>query len=46
MLNHRTEPVEVTARAGGVDLLTGDRAETGQSLRLPAYRVVVLREDR
>ncbi|SCF08340.1 beta-galactosidase [Micromonospora coriariae] len=46
LLNHRVEPVEVTARTGGVDLLTGDRAETGQSLRLPAYGVVVLREDR
>ncbi|MGI5520419.1 Beta-galactosidase C-terminal domain [Micromonospora sp. CA-259024] len=45
LLNHRAEPVEVTARTPGVDLLTGDRTETGTSLRLPAYGVVVLRED-
>ncbi|MBQ0904477.1 beta-galactosidase [Micromonospora sp. U21] len=46
LLNHRPEPVEVTARTGGVDLLTGDRVEAGQPLRLPAYGVVMLREDR
>ncbi|MGQ5261141.1 beta-galactosidase [Micromonospora sp. ZYX-F-536] len=46
LLNHRAEPVEVTASTGGVDLLGGDRTETGQPLRLPAYGVVVLREDR
>ncbi|MBM0233845.1 beta-galactosidase [Micromonospora sp. STR1_7] len=46
LLNHRAEPVEVAARIGGVDLLTGDRTETGSALRLPAYGVVVMREDR
>ncbi|MET8547524.1 beta-galactosidase [Micromonospora zamorensis] len=45
LLNHRTEPVEVTAPTSGVDLLTGDRTPTGSALRLPAYGVVVLRED-
>ncbi|WP_433550079.1 Beta-galactosidase C-terminal domain [Micromonospora zamorensis] len=45
LLNHRTEPVEVTAPTSGVDLLTGDRTLTGSALRLPAYGVVVLRED-
>ncbi|MFI6255909.1 Beta-galactosidase C-terminal domain [Micromonospora zamorensis] len=43
--DHRTEPIEVTAPTSGVDLLTGDRAPTGSALRLPAYGVVVLRED-
>jgi len=46
LLNHRAEPVEVTAPAGGVDLLTGDPTAAGASLRLPAYGVVVLKEDR
>ncbi|PWR06624.1 beta-galactosidase [Micromonospora acroterricola] len=46
LLNHRAEPVEVTAPTGAVDLLTGDRTEAAQPLRLPAYGVVVLREDR
>ncbi|MET8258301.1 beta-galactosidase [Micromonospora sp. NPDC005205] len=46
LLNHRAEPVEVTARTGGVDLLTGDRTAAGGALRLPAYGVVVLKEDR
>ncbi|MBQ1019769.1 beta-galactosidase [Micromonospora sp. D93] len=46
LLNHRAEPVEVTARTGGVDLLTGDRTAAGAALRLPAYGVVVLEEDR
>ncbi|MEO3768898.1 beta-galactosidase [Micromonospora sp. B9E7] len=46
LLNHRADPVEVTARSSGVDLLTGDRAVTGSTLRLPAYGVVVLKEDR
>ncbi|MER7591711.1 beta-galactosidase trimerization domain-containing protein [Micromonospora sp. NPDC127501] len=46
LLNHRAEPVEVTARTGGVDLLTGDRTAPGGALRLPAYGVVVLEEDR
>ncbi|MGC4796120.1 beta-galactosidase [Micromonospora saelicesensis] len=46
LLNHRAEPVEVTARTCGVDLLTGDRTAAGGALRLPAYGVVVLEEDR
>ncbi|MEW2427112.1 beta-galactosidase [Micromonospora sp. NPDC047644] len=46
LLNHRAEPVEVTARTGGVDLLTGERTAAGGALRLPAYGVVVLEEDR
>ncbi|RQX10181.1 beta-galactosidase [Micromonospora ureilytica] len=46
LLNHRAEPVEVTARTGGVDMLTGDRTAAGAALRLPAYGVVVLEEDR
>ncbi|MFJ6194751.1 beta-galactosidase [Micromonospora sp. NPDC092111] len=46
LLNHRAEPVEVTARTGGVDLLTGDRVPPGGPLRLPERGVVVLREDR
>ncbi|MFG1866879.1 beta-galactosidase [Micromonospora arborensis] len=45
LLNHRAEPVEVTARTSGVDLLTGDQTVAGASLRLPAYGVVVLRAD-
>ncbi|MEU8215484.1 beta-galactosidase [Micromonospora taraxaci] len=45
LLNHRADPVEVTARRGGVDLLTGDRTVTGSTVRLPAYGVVVLKED-
>ena len=36
----------MTARTGGVDLLTGDRTAAGVALRLPAYGVVVLEEDR
>ncbi|MEU8424164.1 beta-galactosidase [Micromonospora sp. NPDC048835] len=46
LLNHSAEPVEVTARASGVDLLTGDRTVAGAVLRLPAYGVVVLEEVR
>ncbi|MGW3888036.1 beta-galactosidase [Micromonospora chokoriensis] len=45
LLNHQADPVEVTARRGGVDLLTGDRTVTGSTVRLPAYGVVVLKED-
>lgn len=42
-----TQPAEeVTARTGGVDLLSGDRTAPGGALRLPAYGVVVLEEDR
>ncbi|KXK62108.1 beta-galactosidase [Micromonospora rosaria] len=46
LLNHRAEPVEVTAVSGGVDLLTGDRVTAGAALRLPERGVVVLREER
>ncbi|NES13824.1 MULTISPECIES: beta-galactosidase [Micromonospora] len=45
LLNHRAEPVEVAAAAGGVDLLTGDRVEGGQPIRLDPYGVMVVRED-
>ncbi|WFE99759.1 beta-galactosidase [Micromonospora sp. WMMD964] len=45
LLNHRADAVEVPARRGGVDLLTGDRIWTGSTMRLPAYGVVVLKED-
>ncbi|SBT46185.1 beta-galactosidase [Micromonospora narathiwatensis] len=45
LLNHRAEPVEVTAYAGGVDLLTGDRVEGGQPVRLDPRGVMVVRED-
>jgi beta-galactosidase len=44
LLNHRAEPVEVTAGTGGTDLLTGDRVDPGRPLRLDPYGVVVLRE--
>ncbi|MGB2568707.1 beta-galactosidase [Micromonospora citrea] len=46
LLNHRAEPVRVTAAGSGVDLLTGDRITRGRPLRLPARGVVVLREQR
>lgn len=45
LLNHRTQPVEVAACTGGVDLLTGDRIEPGQQVNLPQYGVMVLREE-
>jgi len=44
LLNHGTEPVEVTAREPGVDLLTGDRIEQGQPIVLDAGGVLVLRQ--
>ncbi|WP_416905934.1 beta-galactosidase [Micromonospora echinospora] len=46
LLNHAARPVEVTARTAGVDLLTGDRISDGGAVRLPAYGVVVLKEER
>jgi beta-galactosidase len=46
LLNHRAEPVAVTARTGGVDLLTGHRIEPGQRLTLDRHAVMVLREPR
>jgi beta-galactosidase len=45
LLNHRQEPVEVTACGTGTDLITGDRVLGGQPLRLAAHGVVVLREE-
>lgn len=45
LLNHRAEPVEVTARGGGVDLLTGNRVDPGRPIRLDPRGVMVLRED-
>jgi beta-galactosidase len=44
LLNHSASPVEVTARTGGVDLLTGERVEPGQPLTLDRHAVMVLRE--
>ncbi|WP_155387121.1 beta-galactosidase [Catellatospora paridis] len=44
LLNHRADKVTVTACAGGVDLLTGERVEAGQPLALDPLGVVVLRE--
>ncbi len=44
LLNHGAEPVEVAAPGGGVDLLSGDRVERGQRMRLRPYGVAVLRD--
>ncbi|SNT48183.1 beta-galactosidase [Asanoa hainanensis] len=44
VLNHRSDPVEVIARAGGVDLLTGTHVHIGQPTRLDARGVMVLRQ--
>ncbi len=45
VLSHATEPVEVTAHASGVDLLTGRTVPHGETLRLDPADVVLLRED-
>jgi beta-galactosidase len=45
LLNHRADPVDVTARVSGVDLLTARRIDHGQPLRFDPYGVMVLRED-
>jgi beta-galactosidase len=45
LLNHGAEPVDVVARADGVDLLTGDRIGAGQPIGLSPRGVVVLHED-
>jgi beta-galactosidase GanA len=45
VLNHRAEPVEVPAPAGGLDLLTGDRIRAGQPRRLAPRDVVVIAEE-
>ncbi|MFD0741963.1 Beta-galactosidase C-terminal domain [Phytohabitans flavus] len=44
LLNHNAEPVELVARAGGVDLLTDQRVRIGQIIRLDARGVMVLRQ--
>jgi beta-galactosidase len=41
LLNHRSSPVAVTLHCGGVDLLTGDKVQSGQTLDLPPYGVLV-----
>jgi beta-galactosidase len=43
LLNHNAVPVNVPARVGGVDLLTGARVEVGQTLTLQARGVMILR---
>jgi beta-galactosidase len=45
LLNHRDETIEVAARRGGGDLLTGLRFERGDPIKLEPRGVVVLRED-
>ena len=43
LLNHASEPAQLTACASGVDLLTGKRAEQGEPLALDPLGVAVLR---
>jgi beta-galactosidase len=43
VLNHRAEAVDLTAHTGGVDLLSGEKVEAGQPIRLGPYGVMVLR---
>jgi len=43
LLNHRAEPVEVAARADGLDLLTGTRVARDRPLRLDPRGVMVVR---
>lgn len=45
LLNHRADAVEVPARRGGSDLLSGRRVERGDPIRLEPRGVKVLRED-
>ncbi|MEV6813214.1 beta-galactosidase [Micromonospora sp. NPDC051296] len=45
LLNHDAEPVQVTATASGVDLLTGTRVESGRPLRLDGHGVLVVRAE-
>ena len=45
VLNHRPDPVEIPSATAGTDLLTGARVEEGQTLKLNAYGVLVVRED-
>ncbi len=44
VLNHNTDPVEVPARTAGLDLLSGEQIEIGQTMRLDPFDVMVLRE--
>ncbi|GAA0913056.1 beta-galactosidase [Virgisporangium aurantiacum] len=44
LLNHRADPVEVTVVTGGTDLLTGAGVDSGQTVKLDRYGVLVLRE--
>jgi beta-galactosidase len=44
LLNHGAGPVEISARGGGVDLLSGDRVERGQPIGIDPLGVMVLRE--
>ncbi|GAA1783927.1 beta-galactosidase [Luedemannella flava] len=45
LLNHGADAVDIVARAGGADLLTGGRVEAGDPIGLPPGGVLVLRED-
>jgi len=45
LLNHRADTVEVPARRAGCDLLSGQRVERGDPIRLEPRGVKVLRED-
>jgi len=42
LLNHGASPVTVTSTGSGVDLLTGDRVDCGQPIRLDPCGVMVL----
>jgi beta-galactosidase len=42
LLNHGSEPVQVTARQDAIDLLTGSPVERGQPIRLDAHGVAIL----
>ena len=44
VLNHNAEPVEVKARAAGVDLLTGEQFAEGHTITIGAGGVMVLRQ--
>ena len=44
LLNHNAEPVEVKARAAGVDLLTGEQFAEGHTITIGAGGVMVLRQ--
>lgn len=45
MLNHRADTLDVPARRGGTDLLSGQRVERGDPIRLEPRGVKVMRED-